>query len=128
MKTESKIDAKTPRSGGSLAEALKLSGAKRGREGEANGHAAKKGPAAAADSSSDDDDAESDDDDTVVAKASVTKESDDDSDDSDDDDDEEDSSDEPAFVFAVGEAVHCNWSDRGEYYLGAVEVANFDGT
>jgi len=56
LKTESKIDAKTPRSGGSLAEALKLSGAKRGREGEANGHAAKKGPAAAADSSSDDDD------------------------------------------------------------------------
>ena len=42
LKTESKIDAKTPRTAGSLAEALKLSGAKRGREGEANGHAAKK--------------------------------------------------------------------------------------
>merc|ERR1719149_560867 len=81
LKTESKIDLKTPRHGESLSDVLKVTGAKRGREGEANGHAAKKGPAAAAsdddDDDDDDDDSESSDDDddekpaAAAPKASV---------------------------------------------------------
>ena len=69
-------------------EVLKSTGAKRGGAGEANGHAAKKGPAAAAaesDSSSSDDD---DDDDSA---ASTRRGPDDD----DDDDDEGEKPDSP---------------------------------
>ena len=40
LKTEPKIDAKPPRTAGSLVEVLKSTGVKRGAAGEANGHAA----------------------------------------------------------------------------------------